>query len=262
MSKGELTKKRIAASFKKLMEVKPFDSITVSDITSDCGLNRLTFYYHFEDKYALLNWIYNNEIILTFKNNLNQISWTENLQEVLEINIRDRNYYRNALAYDNKEFRRYMHEAVINLFTDIINDWVGEQYIDQEDSRFVSKIFAYGVVGMVVEWVENDMPESPERMVEYIRNLSEDIKLIAITRYFKSTLEGEEGEADAGETAGAAAGEAAEKDAADRAEPTDGRGGPAAEPERKGSGGGSDQNKSISAGNSAERINHVQDNQV
>ena len=47
LSKGELTKKEIASAFKKLMETKSFENITVHDITEACGLNRLTFYYHF-----------------------------------------------------------------------------------------------------------------------------------------------------------------------------------------------------------------------
>ena len=36
------------------MEKKPLSNITVSEIIADCGVNRKTFYYHFEDIYALL----------------------------------------------------------------------------------------------------------------------------------------------------------------------------------------------------------------
>lgn len=43
---------------KKLMEKKPFSKISVGDICEDCGMNRKSFYYHFRDKYDLVNWIF------------------------------------------------------------------------------------------------------------------------------------------------------------------------------------------------------------
>ena len=52
-----LTKKALAASLKKSMEKKPLKKITVSGIITDCNVNRKTFYYHFEDIYALLKWM-------------------------------------------------------------------------------------------------------------------------------------------------------------------------------------------------------------
>ena len=55
------TKKLLSSSLKKLMEHKKLSKITVSEIIADCGVNRKTFYYHFEDKYELLNWIYYTE---------------------------------------------------------------------------------------------------------------------------------------------------------------------------------------------------------
>lgn len=189
MAKGDITKREIANAFKKLMESKPFESITVTDITEACNLNRLTFYYHFEDKYALLNWIYYNEIILSFKNNLNVVSWTDNLKKALNTIKKEKVYYRNALAYDNNEFRKYMHDAVIELFMSIVNDWADDKYIDEEDNKFVSTFFGYGIVGMVIDWVERDMPESPESMIEHLQNLVEDIKLMAISRYLKTAFE-------------------------------------------------------------------------
>ena len=57
------TKKALAESLKKLMRAKPFSKITVTEIVNDCGVNRKTFYYHFEDIYALLRWIFEEEAL-------------------------------------------------------------------------------------------------------------------------------------------------------------------------------------------------------
>ena len=57
------TKKALAASLKGFMERKPLSKITVSEIITDCGVNRKTFYYHFNDIYDLLKWILEEEAI-------------------------------------------------------------------------------------------------------------------------------------------------------------------------------------------------------
>ena len=46
---ANFTKKAIVASFIKLLTERPLSQITVKDIVTDCGVNRNTFYYYFED---------------------------------------------------------------------------------------------------------------------------------------------------------------------------------------------------------------------
>ena len=56
------TKSSLAASLKKLLEYKTLDRITISDITNNCGINRQTFYYHFDDLAGLVEWMFNDKI--------------------------------------------------------------------------------------------------------------------------------------------------------------------------------------------------------
>lgn len=51
---SQITKRAMEASLKKLLLEKPLDKITINDITTDCGINRMTFYYHFKDIYDLV----------------------------------------------------------------------------------------------------------------------------------------------------------------------------------------------------------------
>ncbi len=46
---ANFTKKAIRESFLKLLTQRPLSQITVKDIVADCGINRNTFYYYFED---------------------------------------------------------------------------------------------------------------------------------------------------------------------------------------------------------------------
>ena len=57
MADSNITKKALAGALKELMDTKPFQKISVSDICERCQMNRKSFYYHFKDKYDLMNWI-------------------------------------------------------------------------------------------------------------------------------------------------------------------------------------------------------------
>ena len=48
---SNITKRALEQSLKNLLLKKPLTKITISDITADCGMNRMTFYYHFKDIY-------------------------------------------------------------------------------------------------------------------------------------------------------------------------------------------------------------------
>lgn len=56
------TKIQMAQSLKKFIKDRPFSKITVQDIVADCNINRNTFYYHFENTYDLLSFVYEQEV--------------------------------------------------------------------------------------------------------------------------------------------------------------------------------------------------------
>lgn len=58
------TKRKLARSLKKLMAKKDFDKITVREILEDADVARPTFYYHFEDIYSLMKWMFDTELLL------------------------------------------------------------------------------------------------------------------------------------------------------------------------------------------------------
>ena len=51
------TKYALEDALKKLLLQKPIDKITINDLTEECGISRMTFYYHFKDIYDLVEWV-------------------------------------------------------------------------------------------------------------------------------------------------------------------------------------------------------------
>ena len=115
------TKRTLAESLKKLMRTKPFSKITVTEIVNDCGVNRKTFYYHFEDIYALLRWIFEEEAV----NIVRQFDLLKDYNSAMEFvsNYIDENrdLLRNAYdAFGSVELSQFFHMSFIGLNDELI----------------------------------------------------------------------------------------------------------------------------------------------
>ncbi len=58
MIKKKTTKELLGESLEELLKGKPFEKITISEISENCGIGRRTFYNNFKDKYDLAAWLY------------------------------------------------------------------------------------------------------------------------------------------------------------------------------------------------------------
>lgn len=106
------TKKALAESLKKAMKKKPFSKITVSELIADCNINRKTFYYHFEDIYDLLKWMFEEEAINVLKHFDLLVDYEEALNFVMDY-VEQNDHIINC-AYDSigqEEMKRFF-EAV------------------------------------------------------------------------------------------------------------------------------------------------------
>ena len=63
MADSNITKRALANELQELMAEQPFEKINVAQICQRCHMNRKSFYYHFRDKYDLVNWIFDTEFI-------------------------------------------------------------------------------------------------------------------------------------------------------------------------------------------------------
>ena len=97
---------------KKMMRRKPFEKISVSDICNDCGINRKSFYYHFRDKYDLVNWIF----FVGFLGEMDLSSYQDGwdwMQDICQYFYREKEFYRAALRIEGQNsFRDYLIETV------------------------------------------------------------------------------------------------------------------------------------------------------
>lgn len=118
MADSNITKRALASALKELMNEKPFARISVSDICTRCDMNRKSFYYHFKDKYDLVNWIYNTEFLAVVRHKDYESGWNL-LEELCEYFYDNRDFYRRTFQVDGQNsFSDYFHAIAMTILTE------------------------------------------------------------------------------------------------------------------------------------------------
>ncbi|MEA4889844.1 MAG: TetR/AcrR family transcriptional regulator C-terminal domain-containing protein [Clostridiaceae bacterium] len=126
MPDSQLTKRALSAAMKELMAEQPMEKIKIGDIVERCGMNRQSFYYHFKDKYDLVNWIYYTEFFADIRSSLEKPGW-ELLEKICDYFYRNRAFYGNALHVQGQNsfseyFAEVLHPVIHSLIDDIFSD--------------------------------------------------------------------------------------------------------------------------------------------
>lgn len=165
------TKKTLAASLKRLMEKKPFSKITVSEIINDCGVNRKTFYYHFEDIYALMKWMFEQEAIEVVKNFDLIVDYEEAISFVID--YVDANKHILNCAYDSigrEGMKRFLHADFMGIAQMVMNSAERslELCIDEDFKIFLCKFYSDALSGVMIDWFQDKTVRSREEIIQYI----------------------------------------------------------------------------------------------
>ena len=172
MADSNITKNALANSMKSLMKEKPFDKISVIDICSGCGMNRKSFYYHFKDKYDLVNWIFYMDFITYVGQAQYREGW-DLLIIVAKMFYRDQDFYRAAFRIEGQNsFRDYFCESMVPIVPYFIDD----PDSDNEDRETMVSAFCDAYLAIMERWLINGCPVGPE---EYIRKIRKMFRAIA-----------------------------------------------------------------------------------
>lgn len=167
-----ITKKALASSLKELMETQPLTKISVGDICEKCGMNRKSFYYHFCDKYELVNWIFDTE----FNEIRNRPGHIADFEEICEYFYSDREFYCNALRMTGQNsFRDYFRTQI----HPVIREFIGNLLDSEDDTEFLATFIADGTVSALIRWLNESDPEPPAEMARRVRHT-----MAAISRAF------------------------------------------------------------------------------
>lgn len=163
MPDSSITKQALASALKDLMQEMPFDKIRVSHICDKCNMNRQSFYYHFQDKYELMNWIFDMEFIGL----IGQDAASQPIEErtaLLRILYDNRSFYRNALSVQGQNS---LIEHIRDIAMPILQKRLQEALATEDDSAFYIEFFLDALLGAIVHWINRDHSEPPEEFIPH-----------------------------------------------------------------------------------------------
>lgn len=161
-----LTKDLIKRTFRSLLEEKPLSQITVKMIVQECGINRNSFYYHYQDIPALIEEMVQEDAdrliaeyptIASVETALYAVNefLTENKKAILHIyNSVNRNI-----------FERYLWKIcdyVVDSYGEIV---LKDREIDEFDKEILGRFFKSECFGIMISWLDQMMETDVQHMI-------------------------------------------------------------------------------------------------
>lgn len=164
---SQITKRALEASLKNLLRRKPLNKITVSDITEDCGINRMTFYYHFKDIYDLVEWACLEDASAALADKKTYDTWEMGLVQIFHAVRENKPFILNVYRCVSRErVEQYLTPLTDRLLQDVVREKAAGMTVREEDMAFIARIYSYIFVGLMLDWIAADMKEDPEALVE------------------------------------------------------------------------------------------------
>lgn len=162
----QLTKKAIMNSFILLLNKRPLDQITVTDIANQCGISRRTFYNYYQDIYQIPEELFSKETENILKDQSDHNSW-----EAWFLKIMGTAYEHKIAVIHlyNSVRREYLERCVYNVTGRMMRDYIRRlaesSPCNQEDIDLLASFYTNAVVGMVLDWIKEGMREDPEKTI-------------------------------------------------------------------------------------------------
>ena len=166
---SQVTKRALEASLKNLLLKKPLSKITINDITEDCGISRMTFYYHFKDIYDLVEWSCLEDAKRALEGKKTYETWQQGILQIFEAVLENKPFIINVYRSVSREHvENYLFRLTYDLLIGVVNEKSAGLTVREEDKEFIADFYKYAFVGVMLNWVKDDMKEDPHRIVERI----------------------------------------------------------------------------------------------
>lgn len=171
---SDITKRALEKSLKNMMLKKPVNKITINDIAEDCGVNRATFYYHFKDIYDLIEWSCEEDSRKAADGNTTYDTWEQGFLNIFHTVEENKPFILNVYRHVSQEqIIQYLYRVVYGLIIIVVEECAQGMDVREDDKQFIADFYKYAFVGMMLDWIRQDMKPSPEKMIFRLSSLIE-----------------------------------------------------------------------------------------
>lgn len=164
---SNMTKYDLEVSLKKLLLQKPLDKITINDLTSDCGISRMAFYYHFKDIYDLTEWACMEDAARALQGKKTYDSWQEGLLQIFEAVLENKPFIMNVYhSVSREQVENYLFRLTYDLLMGVVEEKSAGMEISEEEKNFIAEFYKYSFVGIMLDWIKHGMKDSYQELTE------------------------------------------------------------------------------------------------
>lgn len=169
---SHLTKKAIRETFLRQINRMPFDKITVKSIAEECGINRNTFYYHYQDIYELLDEIFLLETKKVLEGNLNYDTWQEGFLQAASFALENRKgVYHIYNSVNRSKIESFLNSVAKKIMKDFVEKQAKDMNVTEEDRQLIVSFYQCALSGLVIQWLDEGMKQDPESVIRRLGDL-------------------------------------------------------------------------------------------
>lgn len=172
---ANFTRKAIIETFIALLEEKPLSDITVKDIVETCGINRNSFYYHFQDLPALLEEIVKEEAEMIIAKYPSVTSIVECFDALIEFASHRKKAIMHIYRSVSREvFERQLMALSQYFVQNYVNIALAQETITDEDKMTIIEYYKCVFLGLTIEWLNRGMAEEFAKSVRRVFLIKKD----------------------------------------------------------------------------------------
>ena len=168
---SEAAKREICAALKTLMAQKPLNKITIAEIMQSCGMARQHFYYHFEDIYDAVRWMFDQEAVALLREHEGVMLWQDGLLQLFQYLQENRVFCLCALRSMGRDhLKRFFQtdiRAIIRSTIRLIAAELGYEAGEQE-LTMLTQFYVGALVSIVEDWLLGEIQGTPEELIRFV----------------------------------------------------------------------------------------------
>ena len=181
---SQITKRALEESLKKMLLKKSVNKITISDITEDCGINRMTFYYHFKDIYDLIEWSCMEDAAKALDGKKTYDTWQEGFLQIFQAVLENKLFIENVYqSVSREQVENYLYTLTYNLLIGVVQEKSVGMKVSDADNAFIADFYKFAFVGLMLDWIKNGMKKNPQQIIDRLSTLIEGDIIRALNKY-------------------------------------------------------------------------------
>ena len=174
---SDAAKRKICAALKCQMAQKPLAKITVTEVMRTCGMTRQHFYYHFEDIYAAVRWLFEEEAVALLREREGVTLWQDGLLQLFRYLQENRAVCLCALnSLSREHLKRFFQMDLRAIIQNTVEEIAAQLHAQasEREVALLTKFYVGALASIVEDWLLGEIQETPEELIQFTDRLLQE----------------------------------------------------------------------------------------